>query len=109
MSESARFSRGPSRASCRSHLHPPVAQTRSSPTIHAHTHMQPNLCFRPCKVALQMVWQGQVPVYWVPQLQLEMLASGTPSVILLSRSATKVCSLQRSFITLSGSDAAAWP
>lgn len=32
----------------------------------------------------------QVPAYWVAQLQMEMLASSTHSIILLSRSATKV-------------------
>ena len=32
----------------------------------------------------------QVPAYWVAQLQMEMLASGTHSIVLLSRSATKV-------------------
>ena len=32
----------------------------------------------------------QVPCYWVPQLQMEMLASNTASIVLLSRSATRV-------------------
>lgn len=82
----------------------PPASTSGTDTQQPH-HPRPHSHAK----SLKMVWQGQVPVYWVPQLQLEMLASGTPSVILLSRSATKVCSLQRSFIILSGSDAAAWP
>lgn len=32
----------------------------------------------------------QVPPYWVAQLQMEMLASGSHSIVLFSRSATKV-------------------
>ena len=32
---------------------------------------------------------AQVPVYWVAQLQLEMLATGCSTVLLVSRSATK--------------------
>ena len=32
----------------------------------------------------------QVPCHFVPQLQMEMLASGAPSALVVSRSATKV-------------------
>jgi hypothetical protein len=39
---------------------------------------------------LLLVQFVQVPSYWVAQLQMEMLASGTHSIVLLSRSATKV-------------------
>jgi len=33
----------------------------------------------------------QVPCHFVPQLQMEMLASGASSALVVSRSATKVC------------------
>lgn len=33
----------------------------------------------------------QVPCHFVPQLQMEMLASGANSALVVSRSATKVC------------------
>ncbi len=33
----------------------------------------------------------QVPCHFVPQLQMEMLASGPNSAFVVSRSATKVC------------------
>lgn len=39
----------------------------------------------------------QVPCYWVPQLQMEMLASDTHSIILLTRSATKGSNLFRMY------------
>ncbi|KAK9803266.1 hypothetical protein WJX72_002943 [[Myrmecia] bisecta] len=37
----------------------------------------------------------QVPTYWVPQLQMEMLAGGASSALLVSRSATKGMTLFR--------------
>ena len=46
-----------------------------------------------CTIALKtfaLLCPVQVPAYWVAQLQMEMLASGTHSIVLLSRSATKV-------------------
>ena len=45
-----------------------------------------------CTTALEhfALFVLQVPAYWVAQLQMEMLASSTHSIVLLSRSATKV-------------------
>ena len=45
-----------------------------------------------CTMALEHFARSalQVPAYWVAQLQMEMLASDTHSIVLLSRSATKV-------------------
>ena len=48
-------------------------------------------------VQLPTYMRGQVPARCVPQLQLECLATGAPSALLCSRSATKVQHLLDSY------------
>lgn len=51
-------------------------------------------CVRLCQISksrtADKVFLLQVPCHFVPQLQMEMLASGAPSALVVSRSATKV-------------------